>query len=105
MSRLETLQQYIKDDPQDPFNHYALALELLKTDPDQAYREFKLLISRSPDYLPTYYPFAKLLIERKETEEALKIFETAMRTARKLQDHKTLRELQALKRDWEEGLE
>ena len=30
-NRLEILRQYVAEEPQDAFNHYALATELLKT--------------------------------------------------------------------------
>ena len=31
-NRLEILKQFVTEEPQDPFNHYALATELLKFD-------------------------------------------------------------------------
>ena len=62
-SRIEQLKQFINDDPSDVFARYALALEYLKIDSADALRQFELLIERDPNYLPSYFPAAHLMIE------------------------------------------
>ncbi len=100
MDRLEQLKQFAIEEPEDPFNHYALALEYLKIDPSEAIRLFDALSLSHPDYLPTYYPYAQLLIERKEIEKAESVFQKGMSTARTKNEVKTLREIEALYNDW-----
>jgi hypothetical protein len=100
MDRLEQLKQFAKEEPGDPFNLYALALEYLKSDPQEALRIFKSLIEKNSDYLPTYYPYAQLLVEMKEAKLAENIFEAGINVAKKLNDLKAMRELQAAYNDW-----
>jgi Tfp pilus assembly protein PilF len=100
MSRISQLEAFLAEDPHDPFNHYALALEYLKTDSERALKQFEDLLKEHPTYLPTYYPFAHLLIEVKEPDRGEKIFQLGIEQARKANDAKTLRELQAAYNDW-----
>jgi predicted Zn-dependent protease len=100
MDRLAQLRQFVKDEPNDPFNRYALALEVLKADAEEARQLFEQLVGSFPQYLPTYYPYAQLLVERKETEKAEEIFNLGIERSRAAGDLKTLREIQALYNDW-----
>ncbi len=100
MDRLTQLKQFAFEEPDDPFNLYALALEFLKNDPAEASQLFETLTRRHPHYLPTYYPYAHLLIERKEPTKAEQVFQQGIETARMQQDYKTLKELQAAYTDW-----
>lgn len=101
MTRLEQLKQFAAEEPDDPFNHYALALEYLKNNPDEAHEIFKRLLLSHPDYLPTYYPYAQLLAERKEVALAEQTFQNGIQAAKKAGDMKTMRELQAAFMDWQ----
>ncbi|HWA33297.1 MAG TPA: tetratricopeptide repeat protein [Cyclobacteriaceae bacterium] len=99
MNRLEQLRQFAKEEPEDPFNLYALALEYLKSDQKEALNIFKRLLEKFPEYLPTYYPYAQLLAETKERKLAENVFEAGIEVAKKLNDLKTIRELQAAYND------
>ncbi len=101
MTRLEQLKQFAAEEPDDPFNYYALALEYLKSNPDEAHEIFKSLLLSHPDYLPTYYPYAQLLAERKEVALAEQTFQNGIQAAKKAGDMKTMRELQAAFMDWQ----
>ena len=100
MDRLKLLKQFAQEEPGDPFNLYALALEYLKINPSEADRLFEKLVSTHPDYLPTYYPYAHLLIERKDLDKAERIFQQGMETAKAKNEFKTFREIQAAYDDW-----
>jgi predicted Zn-dependent protease len=100
MNRLEQLRQFVKEEPNDPFNWYALALELLKTNADEARQLFEHLVGSFPQYLPTYYPFAQLLIEMKDASKAEEIFNLGIERSGAAADSKTLREIQSLYNDW-----
>jgi hypothetical protein len=100
MSRIQQLEAFVKEDPGDPFNHYALALEYLKVDTSMAFQHFENLIKNHPDYLPTYYPFAHLLIDMKQPDRGEQVFQSGIELARKSGHTKTMRELQAAYNDW-----
>jgi len=90
---LEQLEQFAREDPDDPFNHYALALEYLKTDPSIAQRLFEQLIVHHGQYVPTYYQLGQLYAEQGKTEQAISIFERGIVAAREAGDNKAMREM------------
>ena len=94
--RIRMLEQFVADDPSDPFNNYALALELVKSDQNQAKKIFEQLISEHPSYVPTYYQSALLLIESSQNEEATKIIEKGIAEAKKQNNTKAAGELRSL---------
>ncbi len=104
--RLRQLLHFYAEDPADPFNSYALALEYKKTDPSQAAFFFGKLLADFPDYLPTYYHAAQFFAEQNESARAKAIFEKGIVLAQTTGQEKTLRELRgALQRwtdEWEE---
>ena len=93
--RIKQLQQFYEEDPSDPFNVYALALEYLKSDATKSIQFFEMLLLNHPDYLPTYYHAAKLYQEIGDRERAIKVFEDGISLARKVNNPKALRELQS----------
>ncbi|MFM7328943.1 MAG: tetratricopeptide repeat protein [Bacteroidota bacterium] len=101
MTRLEQLQEFIREDPSDPFNHYALALEIARTDQVAALLKFKEIIHQFPLYLPTYYIAAKLLDESGNRDEALRLADNGIALARQSGDRKALAELNTLKSEIE----
>ncbi|HEY0654670.1 MAG TPA: tetratricopeptide repeat protein [Chryseosolibacter sp.] len=94
-TRLDTLLQFYKDDPNDPFNIYALAIEYQKTDIKKSLEYFNLLLSDHEHYVPTYYHAAKLLQETGETERAVIVYEKGIAVAKSQNDLKAARELQS----------
>jgi len=98
-SRIKQLEQFVKEDPEDPFNRYALALEYIKTDKIKASVIFFDLIRDHNDYLPTYYHLGKLYEEMHESEKALDVFDQGIDLARRQNDQKTLRELLGAKQE------
>ena len=99
MQRLKQLEEFLKEDPNDPFNLYALALEYLKVDVKRAQDLFEDLIKEKPEYLPTYYPLAQLLMEQKDPRAEV-IFKQGIDTAKRLNDLKTFKELSTAYNDW-----
>jgi hypothetical protein len=99
MDRISQLEEFLREDPDDPFNSYALALEYLKKDSKKGQHLFEQLLNTHPNYLPTYYPFAQLLIEQQDPR-AETIFKQGIETARRLSDLKTLKELTSAYNDW-----
>lgn len=100
MDRVAQLLEFLDEDPADPFNKYALALEYQKSDPKKAFVFFKDLMDNSPSYLPTYYPFAFLLIDLGQSTEAEQVFKQGIETAQKSDNPKALKELRTAYNDW-----
>ncbi|GHN02759.1 hypothetical protein WSM22_42480 [Cytophagales bacterium WSM2-2] len=94
--RIKLLEQYITDDPDDPFNHYALGLELSKTDKPKAKKIFDDLISKKPEYVPTYYQAALVCLELSLTEQAVVIINQGIIKAKEQTNLKAANELRSL---------
>ena len=94
-SRIETLKQYMLDEPNDPFNLYALATEYVQEEPLTALGYFEQLLEKHPDYLGTYYHAGKLYQAFQQTEKAKIILEKGIALAFKQQKAKALNELRS----------
>lgn len=96
MDRIAQLKDFIRETPHDPFLHYALTMEYVKLgDVDLSRRGFENMINVYPEYVGTYYHYAKFLEKQNEKEEAEKIYEKGMSVANKVRNRHALSELQA----------
>src|SRR4051812_47973634 len=91
--RLAQLEEFYKEDPNDPFNIYALALEYQKLNVLKAKELFDDLLLRHEDYIPTYYHAGSLYVTLNLTDEALKILEKGIKKAKEKNEVKAMREL------------
>lgn len=99
-SRIEQLQQFLRQSPNDPFLNHALALEWIKAGDDhKAEAAFRNNLDRSPEYVATYYHLGKLLERSGRNEEAISTFERGMSVARAAGDMHTYSELQSAYED------
>lgn len=94
--RLSLLASFLKDDPNDPFNWYAMAMEFKTIDQLKAKAHLDHLIIHFPDYLPTYFQLAELLIDKSEHKEAIQILEKGIDLAKHQKNLKTQQELQSV---------
>ncbi len=101
MNRLDYLLQLHKEQPDDPFLLYGIALEYKKTDSSAAGIYFDQLLRLFPDYLATYYQAAEYFAERGYYEKALNIYEHGISLATSLNEIKTLAELKNAKQNLE----
>jgi tetratricopeptide (TPR) repeat protein len=104
-NRIQQLEAFVNEDPNDPFNLYALALEHSKADANKAIDIFNQLMNKHPDYVPTYYQLGKLYVDISENERALEVFELGITISRDKKDHKALRELQSARQELLSDLE
>lgn len=79
LPRIEHLLQFVQEDPDDPFNFYALALEYQSVDKNQARLYFDKLLLEFPDYLPTYYHAAAFFINAETTYKVRQIYEKGIK--------------------------
>ena len=95
MSKIEQIQEFLKNQPGDAFLTHALALEYIKADDlEKARNLFEDLLGRQPDYVGSYYHLAGLLAKMEEKQRAVEWYEKGIAAAKKAGDQHALRELQ-----------
>lgn len=71
MSRLEKLEAMFKDDPNDEFVCYGLAMEYRSLERhDEALKLFQSLTNNAPPHVPSFFMMGQMLAEIDRTEEA-----------------------------------
>jgi tetratricopeptide (TPR) repeat protein len=101
-TRLERLIEMRKEDPNDPFLLYAIAMEHQKAQQlELALTFYEELIETHPDYVGTYYHLGKLYEQLKKTDEADACYQIGMKVARKMGDNHAYNELQSAYRSFQ----
>lgn len=92
--RLNILENYLKEDPNDEFLRYALALEYKSLERiEESYEQFKILEGEHSEYLPMYYMAGKTAEALQIFQEALSWYSKGMELAIQLGNAHTLKEL------------
>lgn len=100
MDRIASLNDFLKESPEDSFLQHALALEYIKLGNDsEAKTLFEIILNRDAGYIGSYYHLAKLLERIGDTEEAIKVYERGMIKAKTAHDNHAYNELQAAYED------
>lgn len=94
LHRIQQLLEFLEEEPENPFNLYALALEYQKHDPDKVAYYFDALLQNHKNYLPTYYHAAEFFTQRSDITKAKEIYEAGIELATEQKDNHALRELQ-----------
>ena len=96
MDRIEQLKNFLKDEPDDSFLNYALAIEYVgRNDLDLAKDIFIKLIKNDPNYTATYYHLGKLYEQQGNKDEAESIYEEGIKLTRAAKEQHKLAELQS----------
>jgi tetratricopeptide (TPR) repeat protein len=93
MTRIAMLKSFVEQEPDNPFNYYALALENIDLDVNSATIYFEKLLKEYPDYLPTYFHAGSFFAELGKIDEAKSIYEKGILLAESQNDEKALKEL------------
>ncbi|TXD50239.1 MULTISPECIES: tetratricopeptide repeat protein [unclassified Polaribacter] len=94
-NRIEQIQEFLKDDSNDSFLKYALALEYVRIEENEIAKDcFLRLIKEDEDYLASYYQLGKLYELLNDLENAITIYKKGIKIAQKSENKKTLLELQ-----------
>lgn len=94
-SKISTLANRLKENPNDSFLKFALALELLKVDQqNKALSLFKNIQNNDPEYTGVYYHLGKLYEELGENNLAMKCYKDGIAVTTKLKDQHSKSELQ-----------
>lgn len=94
VERLKILLEYLEEEPNEPFNIYAVAMEYINKDKKQALVYLEELLKNHPDYLPTYYHAADLMVEF-EMDNAEEVYQKGIEVARNQGNTKAERELKS----------
>jgi Tfp pilus assembly protein PilF len=95
MNRIEILKGFLKENPNDSFSRYALALEYVKLGQNEdAVREFETVKTKDPDYVATYFQLGQLYQKLGQTHDAEKTLRTGITVAAKLGDEHTRSEIE-----------
>ena len=95
--RLEQIRVLLRDEPDDPFLLYGLAMEYLSVDdPTAAATAFRDLMTRQPDYVPTYLMLGQTLQRLDRTEEAADVLRQGAVAAKAAGNDHALSEIQGL---------
>ena len=94
MNRLSQLEELLKEDPNDPFLKYGIALEHAKLgNLAEAIQRIENLLAEKPDYLGAYYQLGQYYEAVKNFDAAKNIYEKGMLLAKEKKNMKTLNEL------------
>lgn len=94
LEREQLLNEFIREEPNNPFNYYALALEIKEKDQEKAIQLFDFIHLTFPDYLPQYYPSAQFFFELSQIHKAKTLYLAGIQLAKAKNEAKALRELQ-----------
>lgn len=96
MARIDLLKEFLRENANDSFSRYALALEYVKLNQlEDARREFETVRDKDPDYLATYYQLGQLYLKMSLRHDAEKTFRTGITVATKQKDEHTQSELES----------
>lgn len=97
-NRIDTLLNFLKDDPLDSFIIFALAKEYEKIGTlKKALDTYNKLQDIDPDYVGLYYHLAALQLELSMPEKALETYDKGIEVAKKIADFHALSELHTAK--------
>ncbi len=101
MSRLNELETMLDSSPEDPFIIYALAREYeLNLATMQALLMYEHLVTEHPNYIATYYHYAKLLYTAGNMNEASSMIERGIEWGTKVKDMHAVSEIKGLLALW-----
>lgn len=97
MNRIEQLNTFLKESPNDPFLLHAMALECVKIgDDSNAQKFFQQNLDTNINYVATYYHFGKLLERQGQEGAAINIYEAGMKVALQVGDQHAYSELRSI---------
>lgn len=96
MNRIESLLAFHRDDPDDAFTLFALALEYAREDNNEKALEYFLtLTEKHPQYVGAYYHLGKLYETMGREDEARSVYEKGIRVSGEERDMHARSELQS----------
>ena len=101
MPRIEELEKMLDENPEDPFLIYALAREYeSKEGTLQALLMYEHLVTNYPNYIATYYHYAKLLHKAGNRSEAVRLIQKGIEEGTKEKDLHAVSEMRGMLNVW-----
>ncbi len=95
--RKAMLEEFLRENPNDAFARYGLALEYVKAgDLEAGLREFKALLEKNPDYTAGYQMAGQTLASAGRTEEAIQMLSDGIACARRTGNNHAMSEMESL---------
>lgn len=99
-TRRELLETFVAQKPDDAFSRYGLAMECMNTgDTAAAESNFRELLQRNAEYVPTYLMFAQMLAKQSRNEDAREVLNQGIAAASKAGNGHALSEMETLLHD------
>ena len=96
-TRLEILEAFVAQKPDDAFSRYGLALECMNSgDVTNAEAHFHELLQRNASYVPAYLMFAQMLAKQSRREDARKVLFQGISAASRAGNAHAQSEMEAL---------
>jgi predicted Zn-dependent protease len=96
MDRIGTFKTFITRAPADPFPRYGLAMEYKGSGAlEEAWLTFEELLTKFPDYVPTYLMAAQTLIALGRSPQAADVMRTGIEVSGRRGDLHAKKELEA----------
>ena len=92
--RIKTLQQLLQMDPADVFTEFALGLEFLESQPEQARQHFLKTLSKDDRYVAAYFQLGKLCFDQADEKAATEWLEKGIGVAEEVGDSHAAGEMQ-----------
>jgi tetratricopeptide (TPR) repeat protein len=100
MSRIDSLLEFLAEEPDDAFSRYALAMEYRSAGRlEEAAAEFGELLRRAPDYLPAYLQAGQTLADLELADQAAQVLRRGMELAAQKNEAHTGQSLSRLLRE------
>ena len=95
-NRLEILKQMVKDDPNNTFARYGLAMEYAKSgEYGEAIKEFRILLQSDENYAAAYFHGGQAYEKLGQVEEARALYERGIEITTRKGDAHTRSEIEA----------
>lgn len=100
MDRIAALNEVLTENPKDAFARYGLAMEYSKQgDLDRALAEFAILLDANPNYTAGYFMAAQALVRAERPEDAKKMLQDGIASARRTGNLHAQSEMEAMLTD------
>ena len=97
MDRIAALKEVLAENPGDAFARYGLAMEYSKAgDVAAALTEYSIILQHNPDYVPAYQMAGQTLMSAGRIDEARKMFESGIASARRTGNQHAASEMQGM---------
>ena len=97
MDRIAALKELLAESPTDAFARYGLAMEYSKAgDTAAALAEFNTILQHNPGYVPAYQMAGQMLMSAGRTDEARKLLEGGIASARRSGNQHAASEMQGM---------